>query len=460
MHPARIYNLNNIHYQSGPVLYWMSRDQRISGNWGLHFASEEARKRNVPIIVVFCLTKQFLSARDSHFQFMLEGLFELRVELKKFNIPFVLLQDSADRALAKFINDTGTGMLVTDFDPLLIKQSWQKSVEKQISIPFYEVDSHNIIPCRHVSDKAEYAAYTLRPKINRMLLEFLMEIPELKSLIKEYNIPELDIYLNRTNEFMSGINRIKYPIFVSGEKAAKNTLKEFISNRLGQYSMDRNDPNIDAQSGLSPYLHFGQISAQEVALEVTRLKPNNEKDESLINSIDAFLEELIVRRELSDNFCFYNRDYSNFNGFPKWAQDSLKMHLMDAREYTYSRDEFENAETRDRLWNAAQLEMVYGGKMHGYLRMYWAKKILEWSDSPEEALSTAIYLNNTYELDGRDPNGYAGIAWSIGGVHDRPWFERPVYGKVRYMNYAGCARKFDVEAYISCISEKYRVTIS
>ena len=160
------------------------------------------------------------------------------------------------------------------------------------------------------------------------------------------------------------------------------------------------------------------------------------------------LEELIVRRELADNFTFYNTQYASFDGFPAWAKQSLNEHRKDKREYLYSLKQFEQAETHDPLWNAAQTQMINKGKMHGYMRMYWAKKILEWTPSPEEAMMIAIYLNDKYELDGRDPNGYAGIAWSIGGVHDRAWFDRPVYGKVRYMNYRGCESKFNVKEYI------------
>ena len=165
---------------------------------------------------------------------------------------------------------------------------------------------------------------------------------------------------------------------------------------------------------------------------------------------EAFLEQLIIRRELSENFCFYNDKYDDYEGFPAWAKKSLNAHRNDEREYIYSLENLDSAETHDALWNAAQQEMKYKGKMHGYMRMYWAKKILEWSFSPEIALENAIKLNNSYEIDGNDPNGYTGIAWSIGGVHDRPWFERPIFGQVRYMNYNGCKSKFDVRKYIRC----------
>ena len=210
---------------------------------------------------------------------------------------------------------------------------------------------------------------------------------------------------------------------------------------MDNYNNKRNDPSLDGQSGLSPYLHFGQISAQRVALEVQKTTIN-------FHAQEAFLEELIIRRELSDNYCYYNADYDNFNGFPDWAKKTITEHRQDKRDYLYSLEEFENGKTHDKLWNAAQLEMVKTGKMHGFMRMYWVKKILEWSLSPEKSMKTAVYLNDKYELDGCDPNGYAGIAWSIGGMHDRAWGEREIFGKIRYMNYNGCKRKFDIDKYI------------
>ncbi len=195
------------------------------------------------------------------------------------------------------------------------------------------------------------------------------------------------------------------------------------------------------QSRLSPYLHFGQLSAQRVALEVQAFDAD-------IPAQEAFLEQLVVRRELSDNFCFHEPAYDRCEGFPAWALKTLEAHRRDPRPYLYALDEFEEARTHDPLWNAAQSQMVASGRMHGYLRMYWAKKILEWTESPEKAMRVAVYLNDRYQLDGRDPNGYAGIAWCIGGVHDRAWGERPVFGKVRYMSAGGARRKFDVAAYL------------
>ena len=231
-----------------------------------------------------------------------------------------------------------------------------------------------------------------------------------------------------------------------GRKEGLSRLKDFTANRLTDYAESRNKPEIDGTSRLSPYLHFGQISPAEAAIAAFNA-------ESASESRDAFIEELIVRRELAVNYVLRNRNYDSFEGFHEWAKESLLKHMPDKREYIYSVNQFEYGQTHDPIWNAAQYEMRETGFMHGYMRMYWAKKILEWSPSPQEAFETAVYLNDKYQLDGRDPNGYTGIAWSIGGKHDRPWGpERPVFGLIRFMNANGMKRKFDTAAYISKFS--------
>jgi deoxyribodipyrimidine photo-lyase len=235
---------------------------------------------------------------------------------------------------------------------------------------------------------------------------------------------------------------------VPGSNAGKTALESFLISGLIRYGL-RNDPNAHASSRLSAWLHFGQLAPQRVALEVRKLTKASAGNDNPLEELQAdFLEELIIRRELSDNFCFYNQNYDQTAAFPEWAKTTLRQHQADPRPHIYSLHELEAAETTDPLWNAAQQEMVISGWMPGYLRMYWAKKILEWSTDAETAQTHAIALNDRYLLDGRDPNGYAGIAWSIGGIHDRAWNERPVFGKVRTMTYAGCRRKFSVDQYI------------
>ena len=231
--------------------------------------------------------------------------------------------------------------------------------------------------------------------------------------------------------------------FESGEDAAQKMLQYFIENKLEQYEELRNNPSKDYQSNLSPYLHFGQISSLRIALTLKNLN-----EPQLDKSINSYLEELIVRKELSDNFCFYNKNYDNFDGLKPWAQETLLKHLNDPRPNIFTIAQLEKAETYDHAWNAAQKELIRTGKMHGYMRMYWAKKILEWTSSPKQAIEYAVYLNDRYHIDGYDPNGYVGILWSIGGIHDRAWFERDIFGKIRYMNFNGLKRKFDIDAYI------------
>jgi deoxyribodipyrimidine photo-lyase len=443
---ARIRILQDGDAANGPIVYWMSRDQRVHDNWALIFAQELALRENKNLIVVFNLVSDFLDATIRQYGFMIKGLKELEAELLNYNIPFYLLQGKPELKIPVLLKSIKASGLVSDFDPLKIKRIWKREVAKKIEIPFYEVDAHNIVPCLHASNKLEFAAYTIRPKIHKLLPEFMDEYPKLKKMPKQDSLltdkVEWDEIIShlKINQEVKEVDWIK-----PGESEAAKALKDFLENRFERYIEDKNDPNKNALSNLSPYLHFGQISAQRIALTVQQFFGNH-------TSANAFLEELIVRRELSDNFCYFNPDYDSFNGFHDWAKETLNKHRKDKREFTYSLNVFENANTHEDLWNAAQREMLTTGKMHGYMRMYWAKKILEWSESPEEALRIAIYLNDKYELDGRDPNGYTGCAWSIGGVHDRAWAERSVLGKIRYMNRNGAARKFDVTTYISKFS--------
>lgn len=426
---------------NGPVVYWMSRDQRVSDNWALLFAQQLALEKKIPLVVIFNLVPDFLEATIRQYGFMLKGLMELESKFTEYNIPFFLVRGNPAEKIPEFLKSVNASNLIVDFDPLKIKRLWKGEVAKNISIPFYEVDAHNIVPCLYVSDKLEFAAHTIRPKIHRSLIEFLDEFPKLKKM----NTGELSSGKINWNQIYNSLQinqEVKEVDWLKpGEKVAIKNFNFFLNNKFDDYAELRNDPTKDGQSNLSPYLHFGQISAQRIVLETQKINGNKESEKS-------FLEELIVRRELSDNFCYYNKNYDSFTGFNDWAKTTLNEHRKDEREYVYTINDFERANTHEDLWNAAQIELLTTGKMHGYMRMYWAKKILEWSKSPEEAIKIAIYLNDKYELDGRDPNGYTGIAWSIGGVHDRPWFERPVYGKIRYMNRNGAEKKFDISSYI------------
>lgn len=426
----------------GPVVYWMSRDQRASDNWALEYARALALDRRRPLVAVFSLVPDFLGATLRQYSFMLKGLEEVERTLAGRNIRFILLEGEPRGRLPRFVTEVGAAAMVTDFDPLRIKRRWKDEVAGRIKIPFYEVDAHNVVPCWEASGKREYAARTFRPRISKKLGEFLVEFPK----------PGRHPFgrAGKKTDWPGVMRRLRGRLDASvgeagwirpGEKAALSALKDFIKNRLRDYPRAGSDPSKLGESELSPYLHFGNLSAQRALLEVKGSGGPRE-------AVESFLEQLMVRKELSDNFCLHTPAYDTFDAFPDWARKTLDEHRGDKREYLYTLEELERSMTHDRYWNAAQAEMVTRGKTHGYMRMYWAKKVLEWSPSPEEALARAVYLNDRYQLDGRDPNGYTGIAWSIGGVHDRAWPEREVFGKVRYMSSEGLERKFDMEEYV------------
>lgn len=438
----RVRALNTLSYGGGSIVYYCVRDQRVDQNAALLFAQTLALKHKVSLSVLFVLYPNYLNATERQYDFMFRGLEEMEFKLRSLNIPLYIEYGKDVEEIEKFVKKHKCGALVTDFSPLRINREWKDVWAPIASVPVFEVDARNIIPAWVVSSKQEYGAYTIRPKIHKLLPEFLHSIPKIKKMNEE----------NLTNSRLTNWQKVRthftfkeYPKkvdwIIPGEKAAQETLKKFIEDRLSGYAEKRNDPNSNAQSGLSPYITFGQISRHKIAIEILGSKaPQVDKD--------AFLEELIVRSEVAENFCFYNPNYDNPKGFPSWAQKTLSEHKNDVREYIYSLGDFEKAQTHDDLWNAAQEELLQTGKMHGYMRMYWAKKILEWTKNSEEAMRIAIYLNDTYELDGREPNGYAGIAWSIGGVHDRAWFPRKVFGTIRFMSEGGAQTKFDVGAYI------------
>lgn len=436
--PRRVIQKNKKPYQGGSIVYWMNRDQRAEDNWALLYAQERAEQENEQLIVAYEINEPFLYSTERHIVFLITGLQKIEQKLAEKNIPFVLLHGK--ESITSFSKNEGIGEIVTDFFPLRNEMKRVEELTGETDIPVMVVDAHNIVPVWEASSKLEFAAYTIRPKIRKQLNEFLTGIPKLKKQDEGKFTP---IQNDWNKAFSKVITNEVAPVmeFKSGEGEAKKVLEKFIKQKINNYAEKRNDPNEDVLSDLSPHLHFGQISAQRVALEIEKHTADNENKAS-------FLEELIVRRELSDNFCYYNKNYDSFEGFHEWAQKTLNDHREDERDYAYSIKQFEQAETHDDLWNAAQLQMIKTGKMHGYMRMYWAKKILEWTESPEKALRIALYLNDTYSLDGNDPNGFVGVAWSIGGVHDRAWAEREVYGKVRYMNRNGAKRKFNVDAYI------------
>jgi deoxyribodipyrimidine photo-lyase len=421
----------------------MVREQRASDNWPLLYAQQRALEKKQPLYVVFACRKDlrpyYGTARM--LDWMLGGLKQLDQELRKKNISFNFVCGDPVESILCFAQNIHASEIIVDFFPLKIYQQWHTELAQKAQCLVTQVDGHNIVPCWIASPKQEFAARTIRPKLHRLLPKFLYPIPKLQHhpVAGEkftHNWPEIRNSI-AVDETVLAVTWAK-----PGERDGLAMLDKFIEERLLHYSEAKNDPTTESLSELSPYLHFGQLSAQRVALEVKNRCSSKQETE-------VFLEELIIRRELSDNFCFYNTEYDTFKGFPSWAQKTLSKHFADKREFIYTQQEFENAQTHDTAWNAAQNQMILTGKMHGYMRMYWAKKVLEWSKTPQQAQKTAIYLNDRYSIDGRDPNGYVGIAWSIGGVHDRPWFERQVFGSIRFMSDGGLARKFDLKKYIA-----------
>jgi deoxyribodipyrimidine photo-lyase len=426
----------------------MQRDQRVRDNWALIHAQDLARHLEQPLVVAFNLVPEFLGAARRQYAFMVDGLREVARELASRQIPFVLRQGDPVETIPALVDESGAGVLVTDFNPLRLGRGWRQDVAERIDVPFHVVDAHNVVPVWRASDKQEYAARTIRPKLQRLLPEFLTDLPDVE--VHPYRWPDREQEPDWTaalDDLALEAAGAEITWCTAGEREAAATLDRFCRERLTQYDTARNDPTVAGQSDLSPYYHFGQLAPQRAALAVQAIGGEG---------ADAYLEELIVRRELSDNYCLHNPDYDRYEGLPEWGRRTLEDHLDDRREHVYTLDEFEAGQTHDELWNAAQTELAIRGKMHGYLRMYWAKKILEWTRDPGEALDVAIGLNDRYSLDGRDPNGYVGCAWSVGGLHDRPWTEREIFGKVRYMNLNGCKRKFRVDRYIDAMARLRR----
>ena len=440
INPGRVKTLRTGRFSGKAVLYWMQRDKRVYDNWALIASQYTAIKNRVPLYVCFQYTGDNRESNTRHYEFLFKGLEQTAQTLEQHNIRFLLLKGDAKNTIPKLIQEHFIGTLIVDYSPLKVYKNRIKKVLEKVQIPFFQVDAHNIVPVWKASDKKEFAAHTIRKKITNNLVDYLTEYPKIiKHPYGEKRENKFSLLETMKN---LNIDTSVQPVswIEPGESAANKSLG-LLNQSLNNYDVHRNDPNKNALSNLSPYFHYGHLSSQRAVLEIKKFNiPQNDKA--------AFIEQVIVRKELADNFCEYEINYDYFDGFHPWAQKTLNQHRNDEREYLYPKQQFEEAETHDDLWNAAQNQMMITGKMHGYMRMYWAKKIMEWSPSPEIAQQIAIDLNDKYQLDGRDPNGYTGIAWSIGGIHDRAWFERPVYGKIRYMNYNGCKSKFDVAKYI------------
>ncbi|HEY3420026.1 MAG TPA: deoxyribodipyrimidine photo-lyase [Methanomassiliicoccales archaeon] len=428
-------------YSGGRVIYWMDRDQRAQDNWALIYAMKEANDKGVPLCVVFCLYQENLGATLRQYHFMVGGLRQLETRLGQSGIGFYLLEGLPGIELPAFLYRMRAGLLVTDFDPLRTSMDWKQRVVAALDIPVVEVDAHNIVPCREVSKRRVMSFASFREKVIPLLPEYLVDYPESvrPDLVWEMEQKPTDWDAALNNLHLD--DGVKPLVWISpGEEEAGAALERFCRERMSEYPEGLVDPSKNAQSDLSPYLHFGQLSSQRAVLNVKATRA-----EESVKSL--FIDQIVVKKEIADNFCLHTPIYDSVGALPEWARRTINGHRSDIREHLYSLQQLDQGLTHDPLWNAAQMELVKRGKIHGYLREYWANKIMEWTRSPEEAFSFAIHLNDRYSLDGRDPSGYTGIAMVIGGLYGRPWQSKEVLGKVRRMTYTGARLKFDIHAY-------------
>lgn len=442
----RIKKINDraINHSGNYIAYIMEASQRVYYNHALEFAIMLANEYKKPLVTIFNITDKYKYSNLRYYTFLIEGIIELRDAFKDRGIDFVVQKSDYISGALKISKNAIA--LVTDKNYLMLQRSWRTKLASLIDIPLFEIESDLIIPVELVSKRKEPYAATIRPKILSLLNQFLDPVIHNNLKVKTYFDEFERVDFDSVHNYLSILNIDKSvkPVtefYKGGFNQALNFLKLFIENKIPYYKEFRSDPTKDFQSELSPYIHFGQISTLQILLEI--LKHYDMQDEN----VQTFINEAIVWRELARNFCYYNPLYNQYEGIPDWAKQTLAEHSKDPREHYYSIDELEFAKTHDQYWNAAQIQLLKTGKMHNYMRMYWAKKLIEWTIHPKQAFDFACYLNDKYELDGRDPNSYAGISWCF-GTHDRPWFERPVFGKIRYMNDKGLERKFNIKEYV------------
>jgi deoxyribodipyrimidine photo-lyase len=428
------------------VVYWMQRAQRAADNPALNVAVDVANALGQPVVIFFAPVPFYLHANVRHYAFLEQGIPDIAGRARKRGIGFAL-RSYPDHSLVKFCNEVKASIVIGDENPMREPRHWRELAAKKLSIPLWTVDADVIVPSK-LLEKEQYAARIIRPRLQQRLSQFITA-PRNPSAKVEWQTPRglavlpddgsIDI-----TEGWKDLDRSLQPVdsFRGGTSEALKLLDQFVKHKLATYPENHGKPETDGTSRLSPYLHFGHISPHTVMHAVLKSKaPQAAKDD--------YINQLLTWRELSINFVYFNPLYDSIECAPDWAHKTLAAHAKDPRPVLYTREQFESAETHDELWNAAQLQMLHAGWMHNYMRMYWAKKILEWSTSPAVAWQTALYLNDKYFLDGRDPDGYAGVAWAMGGKFDRPWFERPIFGTIRWMSGDAARKKFDADKYIA-----------
>lgn len=442
--PRRVRQLNMVRDRGpGPVLYWMSRDHRVRDNWAFLYAQELAESSGAPLAVVFALTTAFGEGTYRQYDFLLSGLEEVEQELRALNIPFFLLPGRPEDTVPGFAHTHRVGTIVVDYDPLRVRRERRRSISGAL-VPLFEVDAHNIVPAWYAAPTTVGNPQLFRSRLTKLLPEFLVEFLDPHGQDREWKggYPAA-IDWKMVRDILKIDRSVDPPLEgVAGGREGARRLAWFIEHGSQEYEKRSGDPTAGVRSTLSPYLHFGQLACARVALNIRAhgadavLRPG------------SFLDAVIVRRELAENFVTYHPAYDTVDGFPSWARATLAEHRDDPRRYSYTPELFEVAGTHDALWNAAERELVRTGTISGAIREYWASKILEWTPSPEDALHTAIYLNDRYALDGRDPSGYAGIAETIGGLHKDPGMERPITGTIPTISREDLEARYDIQEYI------------
>ena len=430
------------------VLYWAQMNRRVESNHAVAHAAALANELDIPLLFYEGLTCTYPNANDRLHTFLLEGVpeTERRAAAKGIGYIFYLRKRRCDASDVLYRLAADAAALVTDDYPVFIAAEHNQRVPDRISVAYFAVDASCIVPMNSF-DKREYGAYTIRPKIRKVLEQHVVPVRPIR-LKKPWNAPlprfRTTITASNIGDLVAA-SEIDHTVAPSrtirgGRSAAEKQLRHFLQHSLRRYARDKNEPSARATSGLSPYLHFGNISSLEVALAVRKYAAKHKM------IAGEFLEELIVRRELAFNFARFCARPS-LADLPEWARANLKKHARDRRIHKYTYNQFEHAQTHDALWNSAQKQMLLEGQIHGYYRMYWGKKIIEWSPGFREAFDIMVRIHDRYALDGRDPNTYANILWCF-GLHDRPWPEHPIFGTMRYMSLDGMARKTRIQDYI------------
>lgn len=449
------------------VLYWMIAARRSVHNFALDHALARAKELEVPLVVFEPLRAGYRWASDRMHAFVIAGMEDNARAFAKAGITYVSYVEPAPGEgaglLAALANKAR--LIVTDEQPGFFLPRMVEAAAK-LDTRIELVDGNGILPLRAM-ERAFTTAASFRRQMQKTIAPYLGQLPRARLTApagtKDGEVPGTVLRKWPSQPVLAKlpIDHAITPIEGGGAVAGRARLDAFIANGLPRYHEDRNQPDHDPSSGLSPYLHFGHVGSHELVTRVwadcdwdpSRLaaKPNGSREGwwGAPAPHEAFLDQIITWRELGYGFCFHRKDYDTYGALPDWARATLAKHAQDPRPHRYTLAQLDAAETYDPIWNAAQRQLVVEGTIHNYLRMLWGKKILEWSATPKAALAAMIELNNKYAVDGRDPNSYSGILWTL-GLFDRAWGpERPIFGTVRYMSSDATRKKLDIKRYLA-----------